>query len=94
MSSRLGIVAEINLKIAISHTKYSAWRIGLTHNWIERKQFWAALGQNVRTTWSVWEADSLADAQAIETYFINDKGMQGGTGGDLSPQKTVYVYIF
>jgi len=39
-----------------------------------------------------WKADSLSDAQDIEAYFI-DRGMDGGTGGNLSATKTVYVYI-
>jgi len=45
------------------------------------------------SSWHNWTADSLADAQEIENYFINEKGMKGGVGGDLSARKTVYVYI-
>ena len=48
-------------------------------------------GQSVRTC--RWTADSLSDAQDIERHFIS-KGMKGGTGGDLSAYKTVYVYVF
>ena len=50
------------------------------------------MSQNVGA-WRNWTADSLSDAQDIESYFI-DKGMKGGTGGDLSSYRAVYVYIF
>jgi hypothetical protein len=43
--------------------------------------------------WAAWEADSLSDAQDIEKYFIN-KGMKGGTGGNLDSRYKTYVYIF
>lgn len=72
---------------------YSAWTIGLTHDPLERKQQHEADGKST-LYWKRWVADSLSDAQDIESYFINIKGMKGGTGGDLSSKKTVYVYIF
>jgi hypothetical protein len=72
---------------------YSAWTIGLTHDPAERKQEHEADGKATEY-WQQWVADSVSDAQEIESYFINTKGMNGGTGGDLSPRKTVYVYIF
>jgi hypothetical protein len=31
--------------------------------------------------------------QDIESLFL-EKGMKGGTGGDLSARKTLYVYIY
>ena len=43
--------------------------------------------------WTMWTADTLADAQNVEAHFIN-KGMDGGTGGSLDSRKTAYVYIF
>ena len=72
---------------------YSAWTIGLTHSPEERKQEHRA-NEKFTTHWIEWVADSLSEAQAIESYFINRKGMKGGTGGDLSAGETVYVYIF
>ena len=72
---------------------YSAWTIGLTHDPTERKQQHEADGKST-IYWKQWVADSLYDAQDIESYFINTKGMKGGTGGALSARKTVYVYIF
>jgi len=72
---------------------YSIWTIGLTHDPSERKQQHEANGKSVKY-WEQWIADSLVDAQDIESYFINTKGMKGGTGGDLSARKTIYVYIF
>ncbi len=73
--------------------RYSAWRIGLTHDPEERKAQHEEEGRNIQY-WQQWFADSLSDAQEIESFFINEKGMKGGTGGDLSPNRTVYVYIF
>ena len=61
---------------------YSLWTIGLTHFPAERKKQ------------REWIADSFSDAQSIESFFINQKGMKGGTTEDLNAHKTVYVYIF
>ena len=61
---------------------YSLWTIGLTHFPSERK--------NPRQ----WIADSFSDAQAIESFFINEKGMKGGATEELYDHKTVCVYIF
>jgi len=61
---------------------YSLWTIGLT-------QF-----PNERKKQREWIADSFSDAQDIESFFINQKGMKRGTPEDLNARKTVYVYIF
>tara|TARA_B100000678_G_C18074951_1_gene448272 strand:- start:353 stop:625 length:273 start_codon:yes stop_codon:yes gene_type:complete len=68
---------------------YTAWRIGLTHDPEERRKSW-----HEPKYFTHWKADSLEEAQKVETYFINEKKMKGGTGGNLSPYKTTYVYIF
>jgi len=91
MATKDGIVSAINSKVG--DTKLSAWRIGLTHDLAERKKYWKDTEDQNVSSWVAWEADSLSDAQTIESDFI-DKGMKGGVGGDLSAQKTVYVYIF
>jgi hypothetical protein len=72
---------------------YSVWTIGLTHDTDERKQQHEDDGRSTKY-WMQWVADSLSDAEDIESYFINEKGMNGGTGGNLSAQKSVYIYIF
>jgi len=61
---------------------YSLWTIGLTYFPNERKKQ------------REWIADSFSDAQGIESFFINNKGMKGGTTEDFIEHKTVYVYIF
>ena len=61
---------------------YSLWTIGLT-------QF-----PNERKKQREWIADSYADAQGIESFFINEKGMKSGITEDFNDHKTVYVYIF
>jgi len=68
---------------------FAAWRIGLTHDINQRYEYW-----NEPEHFLYWEADSLQDAQAIESHFINKMNMKGGTGGDLDPRKMTYVYIF
>lgn len=83
------IIDEITAMVG---TNYSAWRIGLTHDPSKRKEEWKNEGMNV-SAWAEWEADSLTDAEDIESKFI-DLGMQGGTGGNLSSDEDVYVYIF
>ena len=85
------IMTEINSKVL--KTQYGFWRIGLTHDLAERKKYWSKTEYQSTTSWKDWQADSLSDAQDIESYFIN-KGMKGGTGGDLSPNKAIYVYVF
>ncbi len=72
---------------------YSAWQIGLTHDPEDRKQEHEDKGRETKY-WKQWKADSLSDAEDIESYFINKKGMKGGTGGSLDSRKAVYVYIF
>jgi len=90
MAPKASILAEIQYKIG---SNYSSWRIGLTHNLIERKAHWKDTEKQDITHWKDWTADSLSDGQDIERHFIS-KGAKGGTGGDLSAYKTVYVYIF
>ena len=46
---------------------YSLWTIGLTYFPNERKKHLE------------WIADSFSDAQAVESFFINKKGMKAGT---------------
>ena len=88
------ITQAIINRVELSKTvDYSAWTIGLTQDPANRKQQHKSDGKSTKY-WEQWIADSLSDAQDTESYFINTKGMKGGTGGDLSPRKTVYVYIF
>ena len=89
--TKTSIVAAIEVRRGT--IGYSAWRIGLTHDPEERKKYWSETEKQNVALWSQWQADSLSDAQDIEAQFIN-KGMKGGTGGDLSSYKTVHVYMF
>ena len=92
--NKKSITEAIARRIEASKTvDYSNWIIGLTHDPDERKQRHQNDG-NVTKHWMQWVADSLSDARDIESYFINKKGMKGGTGGNLSTQRKVYVYIF
>jgi hypothetical protein len=89
MATKASIMAAIAAKVS----SYSLYRIGLTHDLAERKAYWRDTEKENVKYWSDWKADSLSDAQDIERHFIN-KGMKGGTGGDLSDRRTVYVYVF
>jgi len=90
MASKQSIVAAINAKVG---TSFSIYRIGLTHDLAERKAYWKDTEKQNVDYWANWTADSLSDAQDIESHFIN-KGMKGGVGGNLVSYKTVYVYVF
>ena len=85
--------AIINRVESSKTVNYSAWTLGLTHNPQERKQQHENEGKST-TYWKHWTSSSLIDAQDIESYFINEKDMKGGTGGNLSGSRIVYVYIF
>jgi hypothetical protein len=91
MSAKATIVTEIN-----THTGrffLSMWRIGLTHDPVEGEKYWRETKKQRTGLWKQWQADSLSEAQDIEAAFIA-QGMKSGTGGDLSPSRTAYVYVF
>lgn len=89
MATAQDLANEIYRRVGSS--SLGAWRVGLTHDLGERKAHWQSQGDC--THWCAWQCESLGDAQAIESHFI-ERGMKGGTGGNLSPHKAVYVYIF
>jgi len=74
---------------------YSIWTIGITTDPTGRKK-----QHNDPEYWKIWEADNLETAREVETYFLNEypsdesKRMKDGTGGDMTENKTPYVYIF
>jgi hypothetical protein len=89
MTTKAIIISEINLKVG---SYASIFRIGITHTPDERKQYWS-VKENIKY-WSQWRADSLSDAQDIESYFINERQMKGGTSGDMSSRYFTYIYVF
>ena len=89
VSTKSAIIAAINQKVGANASVY---RVGLTRYPYSRKSEWGAAG--TVQFWVHWETASLSDAKAIETYFINERGMKGGTGGDLSGSGSMYVYVF
>ncbi len=72
---------------------YSAWTIGITQDPDQRRNQHKSEVENIKH-WTQGTADSLSDAQAIESLFINDKHMKGGTGGNLVPGVITHVYIY
>ena len=89
MATKASIILGIQSKVGSS---YGVWRIGLTYDLAERKAYWQDTVQQTTKNWSEWTPDSLADAQDIESDFIN-KGMQGA-GSILAPYKIIDVYVF
>ena len=85
------------IEVAISRKIFGrgigVWRIGLTHDLRDRYEHWKQAESLNVSEWEAWDVNSLSDAQAIEADFIN-KGMQGGTGGNLSSVQPVFVYVF
>ena len=73
-------------------TRYDLWTIGITNDLARRKKDHRRDGKDV-TKWHEYEADTLRVARNVEKHF-RDKGMDGGLGGNVDENKTVYVYIF
>lgn len=88
------IIAAIINRVTGMNTSCSSWHIGLTHKPDERKAFWKKTEKENVSHWTQWQAVNLSDAQYIERYFINEKGMEGGMSEELSPNKAVFIYIF
>lgn len=73
MPSKKAIAEAIIDRVEKSETiNYGSWRIGLTHDHAERWEEWGK-----PEYWKCWKADSLDDAQEVESFFIHKKGMQG-----------------
>ncbi len=81
--NRQSIIQAITDRVETTKTAdYSLWTIGLTHFPNKSKKH------------QEWIANSFSDAQEIKSFFINQKGMKGGTTDVLYEHKTVYVYIY
>jgi hypothetical protein len=84
------IMADIIRSVALSENSlYRDWKIGITHDVDDRYREW---GRPER--FRHWKANSLNEAQTVETYFVRQKGMKGIHGGDLDPLRDAFVYIF
>ena len=68
------------------------WTIGITNDPERRKKEHTQDGKDTKY-WEMWKADSKNVAETVESHFI-DKGMKGGSGGNVDGVQTVYVYIF
>ena len=85
------IIAAINMTVGASD--FESWRVGLTCEPEGCKAYWRDAEKENTKCWSVWQADSVEEAQAIAAHFI-ENGMNGGAWEELSLFKTAYVYIF
>jgi hypothetical protein len=76
MTTKATIISGINAKVG--NTAYTAWRIGLTHDLVERKGYWGTTkGQNV-SHWASWTADSLSEAQVCRATIKVRQQRQSG----------------
>ena len=91
MASKSSIMAAVETRIA-GIAGYAYWTVGITQDCTRRKGEHDNDGKSTGC-WTHWQADSLFDAQDIERYFIN-KGMKGGSGGNMANNTTTYVYVF
>lgn len=102
MSTKFGIIPSMDMqaikkgilkRVKRGNNNFSIWTIGLTHDLIKQKEQHNAEGKDTKY-WQQWKADLLSDAQEIERFFIEERGMKRGTGGDLNDHDAVHVYIF
>lgn len=84
---------ETSISSKIFGSDIRKWRIGLTNDLRVRYEHWRQTENQEILNWDAWESDSLSDAQAVEASFIQ-KGMKGGTGGNLSEALPTFVYVF
>jgi hypothetical protein len=92
MSSAFEIIHEV--KTTVGKRRYSLWHFGLTNDVAERKKYWGKKHHTNLDRWQDWAADSIGDALTVEGYFSTENMIKGGTGGSLSSEKTVFVYVF
>ena len=76
---------QIKLEIERTVTAYPLWKIGATNEPARCR-----IEHGSPRIWYQWNADTVAAARNIETYFIA-KGMKGTSNG---PGRTDNVYIF
>ena len=86
--------SQIERTVKNSRVTYNNWHIGLTQrNVEERISEHKKEGDKIHGL-TVFPVDTLQEAQDIERYFIHKRGMKGGTGGQLSPNKDTQIYIY
>ena len=86
------IISEISKYVVKSDNNFKNWCVGITNN-PERRLF-NADEHNVDKNNGEWihcPADSKADAQNIEEYFLS-LGIDGDTGGGKDDTTFVYCY--
>ncbi len=90
MASAKIIAQEIITRVeAPKFVDFSAWHIGITQTPQARK-----VHLNNPRYWKIWIADSLADAQAVESYFVHTKKMRTEKGEEVSPGLDTFVYLY
>ncbi len=71
-----------------------SWQIGITTQPQRRKQEWHRIRPSLGN-WQILASDlTYAQAQALENYYIRNKGYTGSPGGPMEPGAVYSVYKF
>ena len=85
------IAGEIKEYIDKGIIAYANWYVGITNN-AERRLFTDHGVRREDDQWIYRPAASSVDARAVESYFVNKLGTDGGTGGGDATANIVYAY--
>ncbi len=91
IQSNQQIVNDIEAYIQRNGGPYRAWYVGIAKD--ARSRLFSDHGVREHGgTWIYAQAASSADARAIEQYFIEQRGTDGGPGGGDATTDMVYAY--
>jgi len=70
---------------------YGSWYVGITSD--PQKRLFSEHGVREKgDSWIFRDASSVEEARAIEQYFVNSLGTDGGSGGGDASSRFVYAY--
>jgi len=85
------IINEVNTHIQKEGSGYKTWYVGISRD--PRKRLFNDHNVSEKNSWWIWrEATSSTVAREIESYFVDNLGTDGGTGGGDYSSKFVYAY--
>jgi hypothetical protein len=91
VQTQTDIVSDILSHMAKCGGPYRTWYVGISSD--PRKRLFQEHGVNEKMdSWIIRTATSSTIARAIESYFVNEIGTDGGTGGGDYSSCSVYAY--
>ncbi len=70
---------------------YRNWYVGITGDL--RARFFTEHGVHENNDWYIWRwLQTADDARAVESYFVDRLGADGGPGGGDTQSRCVYAY--